>query len=96
VVLVPLEDGDRAAALGEMGKTEIVIDLNPLSRSPQVAAVPVVDNVVRAVPNITRHARDLRDADEETLRSILADFDREATLRAAERTIRQGAAPPRD
>ena len=32
VVLVPLEDGDRAEALDEMGKTEIVIDLNPLSR----------------------------------------------------------------
>ena len=57
VVLVPLEDGDRAEALAEMGKTEVVIDLNPLSRSPRTAAIPVVDNVVRAVPNVTRHAR---------------------------------------
>jgi 4-phosphopantoate--beta-alanine ligase len=38
VVVVPLEDGDRAEALAEMGKTEIVVDLNPLSRSAQVAA----------------------------------------------------------
>ena len=29
VVLVPLEDGDRAAALAAAGKQEIVIDLNP-------------------------------------------------------------------
>ncbi|MGM0604640.1 MAG: phosphopantothenate/pantothenate synthetase, partial [Halobacteriota archaeon] len=33
VVVVPLEDGDRAEALSAMGKAEIVIDLNPLSRS---------------------------------------------------------------
>ena len=33
VVVVPLEDGDRAEALADLDKTEIVIDLNPLSRS---------------------------------------------------------------
>jgi 4-phosphopantoate--beta-alanine ligase len=33
VVLVPLEDGDRAQALRKMGKTVITIDLNPLSRT---------------------------------------------------------------
>ncbi|MFB6121095.1 MAG: 4-phosphopantoate--beta-alanine ligase [Halobacteriaceae archaeon] len=90
VVLVPLEDGDRAEALGEMGKTEIVVDLNPLSRSPQVAAVPIVDNIVRALPNVTRHARDLRDVDSEELEGIVAAFDREATLAAAERVMREG------
>ena len=90
VVLVPLEDGDRAEALGEMGKTEVVIDLNPLSRSPQVAAVPVVDNVLRAVPNIAAHARDLADADEATLREIVAAFDADEALRAAEERIRTG------
>ncbi|MFC7232810.1 4-phosphopantoate--beta-alanine ligase [Saliphagus sp. GCM10025308] len=90
VVLVPLEDGDRAEALEAMGKTEIVIDLNPLSRSPRVADVPVVDNIVRAVPNITAHARDLADADEATLEAIVADFDAEAALEAAEARIRNG------
>ncbi|SEW09669.1 4-phosphopantoate--beta-alanine ligase [Natrinema salifodinae] len=90
VVLVPLEDGDRAEALDEMGKTEIVIDLNPLSRSPQVADVPIVDNIIRAVPNITAHARDLADADEDTLREIVADFDRQAALEEAEERIRSG------
>jgi len=91
VVLVPLEDGDRAEALAEMGKTELVIDLNPLSRSPQTASVPIVDNVVRAVPNITAHARDLRDASREDLEAVIEAFDREAALAAAEERIRTGA-----
>ena len=90
VVLVPLEDGDRAEALGEMGKTEIVIDLNPLSRSAQVAAIPIVDNLVRAIPNMTEHARKLAGADEETLRAIVDSFDAEAALAAAEARIRHG------
>ncbi|MFB6354718.1 MAG: 4-phosphopantoate--beta-alanine ligase [Halobacteriales archaeon] len=92
VVLVPLEDGDRAEALAAMGKTEIVIDLNPLSRSAQAAAVPVVDNLVRAIPNIAAHARDLRDAPRAELERIVETFDREAALEAAERRIRTGDA----
>lgn len=87
VVLVPLEDGDRAEALGKMGKTEIVVDLNPLSRSPQVAAVPVVDNLIRAIPNIADYARELAERPNECERAI-EKFDREAALEAAETTIR--------
>ena len=90
VVVVPLEDGDRAEALGAMGKTEIVIDLNPMSRSAQVAAVPIVDNIIRAVPNITRHAEELAGASDEDLREIVERFDREAALEEAERAIRRG------
>ena len=90
VVVVPLEDGDRAEALGEMGKTEIVIDLNPLSRSARMATVPVVDNVIRAVPNITAHARELREADAATLRGVVEGFDADAALAAAEHAIRTG------
>jgi 4-phosphopantoate--beta-alanine ligase len=88
VVLVPLEDGDRAEALDELGKTEIVVDLNPLSRSPQVADVPIVDNVLRAVPNVTEHARALATADRAELESIVDEFDPEDTLDAAEKRIR--------
>ncbi|WP_435180004.1 4-phosphopantoate--beta-alanine ligase [Halorussus sp. AFM4] len=90
VVLVPLEDGDRAEALAEMGKTEIVVDLNPMSRSPQTAAIPIVDNIIRAIPNITAHARELAGASEEALEEIVAEFDREAALEEAERAIRRG------
>ena len=89
-VLVPLEDGDRAEALGDLGVVHVVVDLNPLSRSARAATVPVVDNVVRALPNIARHARDLADADEATLRGIVEDFDAEAALADAERHLREG------
>ena len=91
VVLVPLEDGDRAAALADLGKTEIVIDLNPGSRSARVADVPIVDNVLRAVPNVTRHARELRDRPRAELESIVREFDPEEALEAAERAIRDGS-----
>ena len=90
VVLVPLEDGDRAEALAAMGKVEIVVDLNPMSRSAQSAVVPIVDNIVRAVPNVTAHARDLSDASREELERIVETFDREAALREAEAAIRGG------
>ncbi len=90
VVLVPLEDGDRAEALGATDTVEIVIDLNPLSRSARAATVPIVDNVIRAVPRITEHARELQDASEGELEGILADFDADDTLAAAERAIRDG------
>jgi len=89
-VVVPLEDGDRAEALGEMGKTEIVIDLNPLSRSAQVAAVPIIDNVLRAVPNMTAHARSLQDTPADALQQIVDDFDPAQALGAAEEAIRSG------
>lgn len=90
VVLVPLEDGDRAEALAEMGKTEIVIDLNPLSRSTEAAAVPIIDNIIRAVPNITTHARDLADSSDDELRDLVDRFDAETARRNAESKIREG------
>lgn len=52
VVLVPLEDGDRAEALKRMGKTVIAIDLNPLSRTARVADITIVDEVRRALANV--------------------------------------------
>ncbi|WP_440991162.1 4-phosphopantoate--beta-alanine ligase [Haloarchaeobius baliensis] len=91
VVLVPLEDGDRAEALADMGKIELVVDLNPGSRSARSATVPIVDNIVRALPNMTEHARELADADEATLRGIVENFDAEKALDDAEREIRSGS-----
>ena len=90
-VVVPLEDGDRAEALAAMGKTEIVIDLNPGSRSPRTAAIPIIDNLVRAVPNVTAHARDLAGADPTALQDAINEFDADEALAAAESAIRDGA-----
>ena len=90
VVLVPLEDGDRAEALGLMGKTEIVIDLNPMSRSSQVASIPVCDNIVRSLPLMESFARELQGSDRADLKRIVDEFDPDATREAAEETIRSG------
>jgi len=95
-VCVPIEDGNRAEALAAMGKTEIVIDLNPLSRSPRNATVPVIDNVLRAMPNITAHVRELESASPSELAALIEGFDREACLEAAERRIRTGGSSEPD
>ena len=49
VVLVPLEDGDRAFALKKFGKKVITFDLNPLSRTARTADITIVDNVIRGM-----------------------------------------------
>ena len=54
VILVPLEDGDRCEALVAMGKTVLVIDLNPLSRTAQMASVTIVDELTRVIGNMNR------------------------------------------
>lgn len=52
VCLVPLEDGDRTAALRARGQRVISVDLNPLSRTSQTADLPIVDEVARALGHI--------------------------------------------
>lgn len=60
VILVPLEDGDRAKALADMGKKTIVIDLNPLSRSSKIAAITIVDELTRAIPMLADNVREMK------------------------------------
>lgn len=83
VVLVPLEDGDRCRALVNMGKTVIAIDLNPLSRTAQCATVTIVDNIIRAVPNISRFAGELKALKTEGLREIVRKYDNKENLSLA-------------
>jgi len=52
--------------------------------------VPIIDNILRAVPNITEHARTLQEASREELETVLREFDRERALAAAEDAIRSG------
>ena len=49
---MPLEDGDRCEALVQMGKTVIVVDLNPLSRSAKMASITIVDEISRVADNM--------------------------------------------
>lgn len=80
VVLVPLEDGDRCKALVEMGKNVIAIDLNPLSRTSQTARITIVDNIVRAIPNITKFAEELKNSNKEMLQQLIKEFDNKENL----------------
>ncbi len=79
-VLVPLEDGDRTEALVDMGKRVIAIDLNPLSRTARKATITIVDNIIRAAPNLTEMAQKLQTEGEEKCRQIVETFDNQKNL----------------
>jgi len=79
-ILVPLEDGDRAEILSKSGKNIITIDLNPLSRTSKMSDVSIVDNVVRAIPFMTKIADDLKSQDKEMLKGMIKDFDNKTNL----------------
>jgi 4-phosphopantoate--beta-alanine ligase len=81
VILVPIEDGDRAKALADMGKTVIAIDLNPLSRTSKTASVSISDEMTRALENIIRFVRELRGKDDE-IEQIISGFSNEDNRRA--------------
>ncbi|HOI40622.1 MAG TPA: phosphopantothenate/pantothenate synthetase [Methanobacterium sp.] len=75
VVLVPLEDGDRAQALVSSGKKVITIDLNPLSRTAQTSSITIVDNVVRAIPLMVQEVKKLKRYPQKQLKEIVDEFD---------------------
>lgn len=80
VVLVPLEDGDRAEILVNSGKTIITIDLNPLSRTAQKSSITIADNIVRAIPLIKEEVILLKKEDPSILKSIVDEFDNKKNL----------------
>ncbi|KAF5411776.1 MAG: 4-phosphopantoate--beta-alanine ligase [Candidatus Methanogasteraceae archaeon] len=82
VVLVPLEDGDRCQTLVDMGKSVIAIDLNPLSRTAQSATITIVDNVVRAIPNMIELVQQIRDFSEDRLTEIILQYDNHGALQS--------------
>jgi 4-phosphopantoate--beta-alanine ligase len=86
VVLVALEDGDRAEALVRMGKTVIAVDLNPLSRTARSATVTVVDEVTKALPLIAGTVEELK-GDAAEVERALERYDRDENLRAVMRAM---------
>jgi 4-phosphopantoate---beta-alanine ligase len=80
VVVVPLEDGDRAEALLRAGKKVIAIDLNPLSRTARTASVSIIDNVVRAMPALTNAVYRLKKMSRSQLEHLTSDFDNQRNL----------------
>jgi 4-phosphopantoate--beta-alanine ligase len=89
VVLVPLEDGDRAEALVSLGKTVITIDLNPLSRTAQTSSITIVDNVVRAIPLIIEEIINLRGCGIDELEAIVHEFDNQRNIASSLQLIAQ-------
>ena len=81
VMLVPIEDGDRAEALVRMGKIVIAIDANPLSRTSRMATVSIADEMSRALSNMIRFSEELRN-DEKEAERIITQFSNEDNRRA--------------
>ncbi len=80
-VLIPLEDGDRAEILKKSGKNIITIDLNPLSRTSKMSDVSIMDNIVRAIPFMTKIAEDLKTQDRNVLIEMVNEFNNEENLK---------------
>ena len=79
-VLIPLEDGDRAEALVKLGKLLITIDLNPLSRTAKTATITIVDNIMRAIPNLIDAINELENTDQSTLHHIVNSFNNQENI----------------
>jgi len=75
VVFVPLEDGDRTKALINMQKKVITVDLNPLSRTAQNATISIIDNIVRAIPELVKTSKQLKQISQNSLLKILNNFN---------------------
>lgn len=80
VILVPLEDGDRTMALRRAGKKVITIDLNPLSRTSLWANVTIVNNVIRAIPEMIEETFRLQNKNSDELKELINDFDNYQSL----------------
>lgn len=87
VVVVPLEDGDRAEALRRIGKIVIAVDLNPLSRTSKVASITIVDNIIRAMPALTKAVHDLKRSSRSEINRLKKNFDNQENLKESVRQI---------
>ncbi|MGZ4902678.1 MAG: phosphopantothenate/pantothenate synthetase [Halobacteriota archaeon] len=83
-VFVPLEDGDRAGALVQSGKTVVSVDLNPLSRTAQASTVTIVDELTRAMKSINTSLRRFTAKDcFDELEDLKSSFDNRKNLDAS-------------
>jgi 4-phosphopantoate--beta-alanine ligase len=87
VVLVPLEDGDRAQALMDNRKIVITIDLNPLSRTARSSSITIVDNLVRALPLLIQEVEKLKGKERYKLEEMVKNFNNQENLNDALKAI---------
>jgi len=90
VVLVPLEDGDRAEALVASNRQVLAIDLNPLSRTARTATVTIVDELTRALPRLCEFMREDRGVSVDVLQTRIKAYDNPRMLAEAVEAVRTG------
>ncbi len=81
VVFVPLEDGDRTIALKKMDKKIITVDLNPLSRTSLTSDISIIDNIVRALPQLIKSIEyHKKNSTKKELKEIVNSFNNKEVL----------------
>ena len=86
-ILLAIEDGDRTEKVRAWGKVVAAIDLNPFSRTAQMADITIVDEAVRATRNMAEMAREMRHLPRGELEAVKASFRNEEALRQAFRAM---------
>jgi len=89
-IFLALEDGDRTESLVRMGKKVISVDLNPLSRTAIASDITIIDNIVRAIPNMVKISEQLVKKDNSYLLQLIKNFDNKENLRKSLVTIKKG------
>lgn len=82
-IFVPLEDGDRSEALKKIGKKVIAVDLNPISRTAIWADITIIDNIVRALPEMIKVAEELKKLTKNQLNEIVDRFNNKKNIHNA-------------
>ena len=68
----------------------ITIDLNPLSRTSRMSDVSIMDNIIRAIPFMTKIAEDLKTQEKNVLIEMVNDFDNDENLKECLEQIKRG------
>ena len=89
-IFLALEDGDRTEGLVRMGKKVISVDLNPLSRTAIVSNITIIDNIVRAIPNMVKISEQLVKKDKSYLLQLIKNFDNKENMHESLVTIKKG------
>lgn len=89
-IFLALEDGDRTESLVRMGKQVISVDLNPLSRTAIASNITIIDNIVRAIPNMVKISEQLVKKDKSYLLNLIKNFDNKENMHKSLVTIKKG------
>lgn len=89
-IFLALEDGDRTESLVRMGKKVISVDLNPLSRTAIASNVTIIDNIVRAIPNIVKISEQLVKKDKSYLLQLIKNFNNKENMHKSLLMIKKG------